>query len=144
MNFSIATITGSRVVTQDMRMIITILTMWTVYIQWCHWWTDDGGERSRKKKNTAPRWLEKQEKILGAKGGSWRSKKMVTTVYQSNISNFHKSLDLLISSIYILWFIGTWVKNSHYGKLELFHSSLCSSRIVKNEAVCSDSDYGNQ
>ena len=66
---------------------------------WCHWRTDDGSERSRKKKNTAPRWFEKQEKILGAKGGSWRSKKMETTVYQSNISIFHKSLDLLISSI---------------------------------------------
>ena len=27
-------------------------------------------KRSRKKKNTAPRWFEKQEKILGDKGGS--------------------------------------------------------------------------
>ena len=34
---------------------------------WYHWRTDYGGERSRKKKNTAPRWFEKQEKILGAK-----------------------------------------------------------------------------
>ena len=66
---------------------------------WCHWRTDDWGERNRKKKNTAPRWLEKQEKILGAKGGRWRSKKMETTVYQSNISIFHESLDLLISRI---------------------------------------------
>ena len=34
-------------------------------------------------------------------GGEWkrRSKKMETTVYQLNISIFHKSLDLLISSI---------------------------------------------
>ena len=63
-----------------------------------YWRTDDGSERSRKKKITAPRWFEKQEKILGAKGGSWRSKKMETTVYQSNISIFRKSLDLLISS----------------------------------------------
>ena len=66
---------------------------------WCHWRTDDGSERSRKKKKTAPRWFEKQKKILGDKGGSWRSKKMETTVYQSTISIFHKSLDLLISSI---------------------------------------------
>ena len=65
---------------------------------WCHWRTDDGSERSRKKKNTAPRWFEKQEKILRMKGGSWRSKKMETTVHQSNISIFHKSLDRLISS----------------------------------------------
>ena len=34
-----------------------------------------------------------------AKGGSWRSKKMETTVYHSNISIFHNSLDLVISSI---------------------------------------------
>ena len=34
---------------------------------------------------------------MGAKGG--RSKKMETTVNQSNRSIFHKSLDLLISSI---------------------------------------------
>ena len=54
---------------------------------WCHWRTDDGSERSRKKKkNTAPRWFEKQEK-------------MEKTVYQSNTSIFHKSLDLLISNI---------------------------------------------
>ena len=65
---------------------------------WCHWMPDDGSESSRKK-NTAPSWFEKQGKILGAKGGSWRSKKMETTVYQSNISIFHKSLDLLISSV---------------------------------------------
>ena len=67
----------------------------------CHWRTDEGSERSRKKNNTAPRWFEKQEKILGAERGSWRSKKMETTVYHniSNISIFHKSLDLLISSI---------------------------------------------
>ena len=32
---------------------------------WCHWRTDDGSERSRKKKNTAPWWFEKQKKILG-------------------------------------------------------------------------------
>ena len=48
-------------------------------------------------KNRAPRSFEKQKKILGAKGRSWRSKKMETTVYQSNI--FHKSLDLLISNV---------------------------------------------
>ena len=66
---------------------------------WCHWRIHDGSERSRKKKNTAPRWFEKQKKILEAKGGSWRSKKMETPVYQSNISVLHKSLDLLISSI---------------------------------------------
>ena len=65
----------------------------------CHWRIDDGSEKSRKKKNTAPRWFEKQEKIFWAKGGSWRSKKMETTVHQLNISIFHKSLDLLISSI---------------------------------------------
>ena len=56
--------------------------------------------RSRKKKkNTASRWFQKHEKILGAKGGSWGSKKMETTVYQVNISIFHKSLGLLITSI---------------------------------------------
>ena len=33
-----------------------------------------GNERSRKKKNRAPRWYGKQEKILGAKEGSWRLK----------------------------------------------------------------------
>ena len=47
-----------------------------------HWRTDDGSERSRKKKkNTAPRWFEKQEKILGVNGGSWRFKNMETWVY---------------------------------------------------------------
>ena len=45
-----------------------------------------GSERSRKKKNnTAPWWFEKPKKLFGAKGGSWRLKKMETTVYQSNI-----------------------------------------------------------
>ena len=43
--------------------------------------------------------LSFQKKILGAKGGSSRYKKIETTVYQSNTSIFHKSLDLLISSI---------------------------------------------
>ena len=66
---------------------------------WYHWRIDGGSERCRKKKNTAPRWFEKQMKILGAKGVSWRSKKMETTVCYSNISIFHNSLDLLISSI---------------------------------------------
>ena len=56
-------------------------------------------KKKKKKKKTAPRWFEKQEKILGATGGSWKSKKMETTVFQSNISIFHKFLDLLISSI---------------------------------------------
>ena len=32
------------------------------------WWKWEG---VGKKKNTAPMWFEKQEKILGAKGGSW-------------------------------------------------------------------------
>jgi hypothetical protein len=50
----------------------------------CHWRTDDESERSRKK-TTVPWWFEKQKKILGAKGGSWRSKQMETTVYQSKI-----------------------------------------------------------
>ena len=66
---------------------------------WCHWRTGVNCKGSRKKKNTAPWWFEKHEKILGAKGGGWGSKGMETTVYQSNISIFHKSLDLLISSI---------------------------------------------
>ena len=39
--------------------------------------------------------LRKKKKILGAKG----SKKMETTIYQSNISIYHKTLDLLTSSI---------------------------------------------
>ena len=39
-------------------------------------------------------------KILGAKGGSWRSKKMETRVYQEEIQViFRKSMDLLIRSI---------------------------------------------
>ena len=29
---------------------------------WCHWRTDDGSERSRKKKNTASWWFEKWKK----------------------------------------------------------------------------------
>jgi hypothetical protein len=37
--------------------------------------------RSRKKNNTAPGWFEKQKRILGVKGGSFRSKKMKTIVY---------------------------------------------------------------
>ena len=49
----------------------------------------------------------KQNKILGAKDRKPKIKKMETTVYQSNTRkikegiqiNFHKSLDLLISSI---------------------------------------------
>ena len=52
---------------------------------WCHRRTNDGSERSRKKKNTAPWWFEKQ-KILGAKGGSWRSKMVEMTV----LSHKHK------------------------------------------------------
>ena len=59
-------------------------------IQRCHWRTDDGSERSRKKKNTASRWFEKEKKILGAKGRSWRSKKMETTVYPINIRKKYK------------------------------------------------------
>ena len=51
---------------------------------WWHWRTDDESETSMKK-NTDPWWFEKQENILGAKRGSCRSKKMETTVYQSNI-----------------------------------------------------------
>ena len=43
--------------------------------------------------------FEKQNKVLGAKGGSWRSKKMEVTIYQSNISIIHKSMDLLIISL---------------------------------------------
>ena len=50
---------------------------------WCHWRTDGGSERS-KKKNTALWWFEKQKKMW-AKGGCWRSNYMETTVYQSNI-----------------------------------------------------------
>ena len=34
---------------------------------------------------------------MGAKGGSLISRKIETTVYQSNISTFDKSMDLLIS-----------------------------------------------
>ena len=37
---------------------------------WCHWGTDDRSEMSRKKKNTALRWFEKEKRILRAKGGS--------------------------------------------------------------------------
>ena len=66
---------------------------------WCHWRTDDRSERSRKK-NTAHWWFQKQKKILVGIGGSWKSKKMETTVYESNISIFRKSMDLLISSIH--------------------------------------------
>ena len=65
----------------------------------------DRCERSRKKKNTAPWWFEKQKKILGAEGGSWRSKKMEMTADQSNMRKkyiFHKSIDLLISNILII------------------------------------------
>ena len=51
---------------------------------WCHWRANDGSERSRKK-NTAPWWFEKEKKILEAKRGSWRSKKMETILYKSNI-----------------------------------------------------------
>ena len=50
-----------------------------------HWRMDYRSERTRKVKNTAPWWFEKQKKILRAKGGRWRSKKMVTTVYELNI-----------------------------------------------------------
>ena len=32
---------------------------------WCHWRKDEGSEMSRKKENTAPRWFERQKKILG-------------------------------------------------------------------------------
>ena len=39
------------------------------------------------RKNMAPSLYEKYKKILGAKGGSWRSKKTETTVYQSNMSS---------------------------------------------------------
>ena len=65
---------------------------------WCHLRTDKRSERSRK--NTAPRWFEKQ-KILGAKGGSWRLKKMETTVYHTNIRKnvIYKFMDMLISII---------------------------------------------
>ena len=40
--------------------------------------------------NTAPWWIQKQKKILGAKGGSLRSKKMETTIYQSRIRKKYK------------------------------------------------------
>ena len=65
---------------------------------------DDGSERSRKKKNTASWWCEKQKKILGAKGRSWRLKKdrnnSLSIEYKKGINNiFHKSIDMLISSI---------------------------------------------
>ena len=93
-------ITSNSIATTNSTIIINdSITEKKLPPSWCHWRTDDGSERSRKKKNTAPWWLEKQEKILGAKGGSWRSKRMETTVYQLNIRIFHKSLDLLISSI---------------------------------------------
>ena len=48
--------------------------------------THDGSESSTK--NTAPRWFEKQKKILGFKGGSWKSKKVETIVYQSNLPTY--------------------------------------------------------
>ena len=71
---------------------------------WCYLRADDRSEMSRKKKNRAPWWFKNQKKILGAKGGSWRSKEMETTVYQSinhkeEIHIFHKFMDLLVSSI---------------------------------------------
>ena len=72
--------------------------------------TIDRNERRRKKTNTAPWWFEEQKKILGIKGGSWRSEKMETTVYQSNISIFHKSMDPLISSM----FNNNNLSNIHY------------------------------
>ena len=80
---------------------------WIAFFKF-HWRTDDGSERNRrkkkkkKKKNTVPWWFEKQKKIFGAKGGSWRSKKMETIVYQSSIRKKYKLsmyLDLQISSI---------------------------------------------
>ena len=47
------------------------------------WKTDDTSEISSKNKNTVHWWFEK--KMFAAEGGSWRSKKIETTLYQSNI-----------------------------------------------------------
>ena len=46
-------------------------------------------EMSWKKKNAVPWRFEKQE-TMGAKGGSWRSRKVEKTVYQSNIRKKYK------------------------------------------------------
>ena len=53
---------------------------------WCHGRAYDGSERTRKNMNTALRWFEKQKKILGAKGGSWRSEKMDKTTTHERLT----------------------------------------------------------
>ena len=48
--------------------------------------TDAGNKRSmkkKKKKNTVPWWSQKQKKLLGTKGGSWRLK---ITIYEKKFS----------------------------------------------------------
>ena len=74
---------------------------WHIHVLVIYKRTDDGSERTRKK-NTAPWWSEKQ-KVLGAKGRSWRSKNMETTVYQLSTRKKYKlssiSLHLLICCI---------------------------------------------
>ena len=37
---------------------------------WCHWKTDEGSEKSKKKINEASRLFEKQKKLLRARGRS--------------------------------------------------------------------------
>jgi hypothetical protein len=81
---------------------------------------------SKKKKNTTPWQYEKQEKILGAKGGSWRSKKMETRVYQLNIkeyklsstSQFTVQLTLIIYTSHAVQLIAEAVYTSRFKHMQ--------------------------